>query len=307
MKSILVIINLMLTCVAAVLTSHVAKHSTAATVPTAAATDEGDEADFDLASVTPPERVSRVTQNRSDLMWETNLFHPDRRYIEDIDVAPPDPVTEEEAKEHFELISIAQVAQRSCASIRVIIEDKSRGRRSARTRRSRSSRRKPTPARSAKDNQTQKVYRLNDPVGETGFVLTEIGINYVVIQKNDQEITLTLDKADEGSELRREQYAKSVAEEEKRRESEARKQKAADARERAKEKRNNRKKDAADSKADEKKPAASPAPPPPPPPPPPPATNTPETPSRTDGASRNSTRELRNQYLQRVREGSSSR
>jgi hypothetical protein len=151
----------------------------------------------------------RPDSKKFDNIWETNLFHPARNFEE----SQPNEIKisdEDEVKEHFELISIAQVSSRSCASIRVITENRNPKGASPPGFTNRNNRRRST--REQKPEKDQKVYQLNNSVGETGFVLSEIGIDYVILLKGDQEIKLTLDKSDEASEIRREVAYKTESE-----------------------------------------------------------------------------------------------
>ncbi len=202
MGKFLIIINISLTVAAIVLTRNLINptlpansNSTSTLLDTSVFEQTGMEDETGMG-------LPKLTRQESDILWEKNLFHPERTFeeslIEDLDIKEP-----EQVNEHFELMSIAQVANKSCASIRVIKKARSQRRRA-------NNRRNNRRAKSPKKDTNQKIYMLNDSVGETGFKLTEIGIDYIVIKKGDQELTLRLDKGDESSEKRRQVAKKKI-------------------------------------------------------------------------------------------------
>ncbi len=292
MRRFLIILNLVLSALAVYLTLYLLRPSTRSRGAETTADSQGLVAN--KGGVHPSTDSSNAVMSRrySDVLWMRNLFHPDRSFDENVDevnISTPD-----EVNEHFELISIAQVAKRSCASIRVISDKKRQ-----RNRPTRAQRRGAASQKSNSKNKDQKIYMLNDPVGETGFMLAEIGIGSVVLKRNEQEITLHLDKSDDASEKRREVGLKvaAIAAEKTAAETTA---KVAESK-------------AADSTAKKgvtaKKTEATPHPPPPPPPPP-----TVTKPSGQSNATSASSRKkiLQEEYLKKVaeqqsKEGNSNR
>ena len=215
MRSLLLLVNAILTLVALLLTKHMFNLTS-------------EETDDPTASISNPRLMETINRTRvkrdkdtlkngtlgieeTNLIWKENLFHPERIWIEQVkDIKIKD---EKEAIEHFELVSIAQIGTTSCASIRVITaQNQNRRRRNIRNRRkrtrnSRQSRRR-NGRRSSRKSQVpadnQKIYPLHAPIGETGFKLEQIGIDFVVLGKGEQKIRLSLDKGDEASNSRRE-------------------------------------------------------------------------------------------------------
>ena len=296
MRSLLIILNLALTVAACGLTYNTLRPAPVEPVPIDSLESQDPEVDASSDSEGTAFAVPKISSELSDKIWVNNLFHPDRQFEEivETDIKIED---DAQASEHFELISIAQVHRRSCASLRVITEQKKTTRRRS-TSRSRRNKKKAGPK-----DKDQKVYLLDDPVGKTGYKLTEIGIDFVTLSKKEQEITLRLDKGDEGSEKRREQFAKLEAVKEKKQAAEKRrakvKQKA-----KTKTKGGNDKRSAQAAEAAAKRASRS-APPPPPPPPPAVRENLPSPPVRAQNSdAKERRRQLRNQYLERVREGS---
>ncbi len=261
MGKFLIIINISLTIAAVFLTRNLvnptipADSNSVASLPAAVNSQMSNLADESH------DQISKLSRQESDILWEKNLFHPDRSFeesiIDDLDIKEP-----EQVNEHFELMSIAQVANKSCASIRVIkgANKRRKQRRNTRTNNRRKNAGRRGAKASAKDK-NQKVYMLGDSVGETGFKLNEISIDYVMIKKGDQELTLRLDKSDESSEKRR-QVAKKEVDNKSKKDLAARKKI-----EQAKTK------DKKPPKKIENKDTAKKSIPPPPPPPPPPAFN----------------------------------
>ncbi len=209
MRNILLLSNIILTFLAVILTVVLLRSKPQSTLlPSNEAVEAKDRTMVKRGKDIKSPRLDQDMRQR-DLIWEANLFHPARNFED----SQPNEIKisdEDQVKEHFELISIAQVSDRSCASIRVITENKNPRGTQSRPATNRNSRRRNT--RETKPEKDQKVYQLRDPVGETGFVLNEIGIDYVILIKGDQEIKLSLDKSDEASEQRREVAYKSETE-----------------------------------------------------------------------------------------------
>ncbi len=209
MGKFLIIINISLTIVAALLTNNLVNPTIPVDTNSTSSLPISENSERVGIVDETNDQIPKLGRQESDILWEKNLFHPDRSFeesiLDDLDIKEP-----EQVNEHFELMSIAQVANKSCASIRVI---KGANRQQKRRKNTRTSnRRKNTrrgPSKAAKDK-NQKVYMLGDSVGETGFKLNEISIDYIVIKKGDQELTLRLDKSDESSEKRREVAKKEV-------------------------------------------------------------------------------------------------
>ena len=260
MGKFLIIINITLTIVAVYLTRNLLNPATliepepASKLPVIMQSED--------SNITNPELddpIPKLSRQDTDILWEKNLFHPDRTFeenlLDNLDIKEP-----EQINEHFELMSIAQVSNKSCASIRVIKGAKNQ-RRQRNNRRPNRRRKNTRRGATAKDT-NQKIYMLGESVGETGYKLTEIGIDYIIIKKGDQELTLRLDKSDESSEKRRE-VAKKNVDDKKKKEIAARNQV-----------RTAEKKGQKQSKEEgDKDTAKKSIPPPPPPPPPPPAFN----------------------------------
>ena len=313
MRQILVLTNFVLTILAVLLTVYLLNTNTEANI----SVEEPQLLRPQKPSKKKREEFVRELEpmraREMDVVWERNLFHPDRTYEE---VIPGIEITnEEEVTEHFELISIAQVGAISCASIRVISSKDQRNLRNRRNRRNvrdrRRRRRTPNRSRRAprqqRTDENQKIYKLNDPVGETGFKLTAIEIGSVVLTKDEQEITLNLDKSDEASLERQEEALKT--EEKKAIEVAAAKRRQ---KEEAKEAENEKSKGEEPESEQKETTTAEGVPPPPPPPPPPPRAGLANPPAPTAGQSRRKTRQqLRRQYLDKIRqensEGSDSR
>ena len=267
MRKFLIIANVILTIAGVYLTLRLLNPDTEAKIPVQADSpllnDSRISKNQNKVRLKPP----AISPAQSNILWERNLFHPDREYEEgldqELDIRKP-----EDIAEHFELISIAQVADKSCASIRVLTQKgRKLTRRASRRRASRRRGKSRTKSASTATDKNQKVYMLNDSVGETGFKLSEIGIDFVLLKKNDQELKLSLDKGDEGSEKRRDQAKKD----EDAKIAKARREAALKAKRRRTRKKDDKRKKETKSKTSSADDSDSRLPPPPPPPPPVPA------------------------------------
>ncbi len=260
MKGLLFLANILLTVAAVLLTVHLVKSSSAPTV-----SDEGALAASEFRPPSKRKAARRPNVNRdvrrADVIWEKNLFHPQRVFEEFVEPEKPE-IEEEKVNEVFELVSIARVQDRACASI-IYRQERPKPKRGRRTPARRTAKARKQPPRKARKDENRKVYRLNDPVGETGYILAKINIDAVLLRKGDHDLPLYINKGDEYSKGRREDAFKQLA-------------KAADA---------GKKKTARAGQADKAKAAAKKGAPmrrPPPPPPPPAAAE----PTQPDGGNR---------------------
>lgn len=219
MKPLLFLLNVLLTVLAGYLTVYLLRTgilSVPITPPTPlnAITEK----------VPPAETANKqkpILPQTVKAIWKQNLFHPDRAMIAHAGKSTPPPV--EHPEEHFELVGIARIGDRACASIIVIPPQSVRRRRTTsrtvyrpRTRttiRGRNTHLRPR----TKSGLQARVYRLNAKVGETGYILAEIKIDSVILRRevDSTEITLTMNKDDEASNSRREQALKQVKKDEK--------------------------------------------------------------------------------------------
>ena len=278
MRQILLSVNITLTIFVVIFAFYLMRDQSNANVPSGDILQRsGDKILMEMED--EPAQDEKITKKDSKVVWEKNLFHPNRTYehtVEEVTISDPDKVTE-----HFELISIAQVGPISCASIRVIKNKNQKRSRVNRNRRTRSTSRRRTSTnrnqkakkvQKSKNNENQKIYRLNDPVGETGYELISIDIRCVKLQKNiEPPIELCLDTKDEHSAGRREIALK--AEQERISKATAKKEKE------AKEEKKSKNTDL-DKEKKTKETTDSSLPPPPPPPPLSNLPNFPDFPSR---------------------------
>jgi hypothetical protein len=217
----------------------------------------------------------QVPETASKRMERKNLFHIDRFYDDGTGkVAGGDAGlndTGPKLNEEYELTGTVKIGKGLAAVI--IVRQPQPQRSTVRkynipTRSTRSTTRtpvKPPPRPTSKTAEKGKVYRLNDEVGELGYVLTEIEFDAVVLTKTGAEpLTLTLNRQDETSMGRREAAQKEITAKRKAAEAAAAKTAALAARAKA----------LADSKARSQaktsgtSSATRTVPPPPPPPPP---------------------------------------
>jgi hypothetical protein len=182
---------------------------------------------------------SRLGADELDDLWKNTLFRPERTE----EVADPDAEeTEEKAPDQvqLELIGVGKIGDKPVA----IILEKTPVRRAIRRR----IRRPGAPEVEEEESpaKTQHIYREGAEVGDTGYTVSRIDFNEVLLVRGDEELTLKLEAGDDQSQGRRDRAVASA--------------KAREAEQAAEE--------AKEEKARETAASASPGSPPPPPPPP---------------------------------------
>ncbi|MDP7396601.1 MAG: hypothetical protein QGF67_14000 [Lentisphaeria bacterium] len=162
--------------------------------------------------VLPPRQahaqIPPIDSEQSDISWQRALFHPDRTFEIIAPTTENDSIETPTGFEQYELVGIARVGDTACASIIVHALTGSQSNRSRTQRRLRKNRNAPPSATKAKGRQAKKenraIYSLNETVGETGYVLSEIGTDSVILTMDGKEdIELLLDTADDRSKARR--------------------------------------------------------------------------------------------------------
>jgi len=212
-------------------------------------------------SVRPSDELVKTVMAEIDSLWRETLFNP-RRTEEIAEENEPAGTAKGPDAFDFELIGIGVIGKRAAAVIWVHRRGVSRARTTPRGRTAavRSRQRSSGKEKAGKDG--PRVYKLGDPVEDTGYTVKEIRLNEVVLVRGDETRVLALDRSDEGSTKRSEAAAR---EEEKR--EQARKARLAAASGAGRKPQTTR-----------KKPGAPPPPPPPPPAPVPGAGTTPGAP-----------------------------
>lgn len=193
-----------------------------------------------------------LNSNELDELWEKTLFRPER--TEDV-VTPDDPTAQEEQREQaqMELIGVGKIGDKPVAIILEKAAPRRRVRRLVRGR-PRSGKQEEEDDDDSSSTKTQHIYREGSEVGSTGYTVSSIGFNEVVLVRGDEEMTLRLEAGDDQSQNRRD---KAVASE-----------KAREAKQEAEE-------------TAATKPAGTTSPGQPPPPPPPPPMAAPSVPAPT--------------------------
>jgi hypothetical protein len=285
MKHLLLLSNIVLSIIAVLLTAKLLeqrdKQVSRASKVEPLTEVKADPLEGDYARQEVPEAASKRMERK-------NLFHVDRFYDDGTGTTAAGAAEETGPKlnEEYELtgtvkigkgmaaVIIVRQPQSRMSAVRKIIPTRS-------TSRSRSTPVRPPSKPAPKSAETGKVYRIDDAVGDLGYVLSEITFDAVVLTKEGAEpITLTMDRTDDTSKGRRELAQRAVAEKRKIAEAEAAKQAAAAARAQAAA--------AAKSKTTTKPGTTTPtrSTPPPPPPPPPPISLPGGPGARTSGAPR---------------------
>ena len=208
MKRILLVINLILTIGFLIAFQQAKKFDTTPKD----STDIYRTEDLGGTALRPEPIEIPLTQSGAEQMEKVltnNLFHEDRK----LDPPPEAPPEEgqadpgEAAAEQFELVSILRVGTKAGASI--VFSPKNQPPEEPRSRiRRRTPNRDPGNPRANRSQEGEKnknkgFYMLNDPVGESGYDLKEIGTDSVTLGKSGQEdITVYLDTTDENSTAR---------------------------------------------------------------------------------------------------------
>ncbi|OGV83702.1 MAG: hypothetical protein A3K19_13785 [Lentisphaerae bacterium RIFOXYB12_FULL_65_16] len=151
-----------------------------------------------------------------DVLWRQTLFNPAR--TEDLTKGDAEAVGP--SRIELELIGILQFGDVAAA---IILDKQMKAAPRTRTARVGS---RTVPAGGAEPSpeevKTQHVYKLNDPVGNTGYVVKEIRLDEVVLTRGDEERVLRLQSDDAESVTRR----KVAADDDTKREEEAKKEDA---------------------------------------------------------------------------------
>jgi hypothetical protein len=142
-----------------------------------------------------------VAQAQAQQLVEYDLFRPSRR--DPSKTPPPPPPKPPEAvvvvpEEIFELVGIARIGDQACASIAVQSHTVSRAPQAG------------TPAKTGLPSE-RKLYRLGDKVGETGYVLQDVGIDYALLGKGAKTLELRIDPDSKSSSERRSASATAAA------------------------------------------------------------------------------------------------
>ena len=151
-----------------------------------------------------PTAIRNQPVGDTEILWKNTLFRPDR--TEDIDTqnqAMPEAVT---PVSEMELVGIAIIGNDAAAII--LLQDHNTPQRSLRSK-------LPNSPGAGKDNKdkpapVKHIYRLGQPVGESGFTLKEIRMTEVVLTRGEEERILKLDKGDASSKARNENAAKEA-------------------------------------------------------------------------------------------------
>lgn len=153
-------------------------------------------------------QVPPIDSEQCDISWQRALFHPARTFEIIAPTTGNEPIATPTGFEQYELVGIARVGDTACASIIVHAPTGRKSNRTRTQRRLRKNRNAPPSAPKAKGRQTKKenraIYSLNDTVGETGYTLSEIGTDSVILKMDGKDdIELLLDTADDSSKARR--------------------------------------------------------------------------------------------------------
>lgn len=215
MKGLLLLLDVVMIIVAVQLTSTAWDQLSAAPV------SQQPVADAALTTPAAPTRetmqqIAMVDVDQVEVIWERNLFHPDRAF-ETLAPKTPTKTPDDPGKiqETYELVGVAQVRDIACASIIVHQTEPKRTARARKTKRT-AAKRNSRAEREAKKRikakkKNRKLYKLTADVGDTGYILAEIHIKSVVLRKEGAEdITLTMDKGDERSIARNEESRKTI-------------------------------------------------------------------------------------------------
>ena len=216
MKHLLLLTNLALSIVAVMLTMHLLEEREKGGNGRSSDVKPMGELVADAAEdALPRQEIPREAAKRIE---RKNLFHVDRFYDDGTLTAAGGVGAAEKAgpklKEEYVLTSTIQIGKGLAAIIVVSEAATSRSSIVRRTISSSRSSRPPIPTRptssrsktsSKKKGGRGKVYRLNDPVGELGYVVSEIQFGVAILTKEGAEpITLETDRRDETSMARRE-------------------------------------------------------------------------------------------------------
>ena len=153
-------------------------------------------------------QVPLIDSEQCDISWQRALFHPARTFEIIAPTTGNGPIETPTGFEQYELVGIARVGDTACASIIVHAPTRRQPKRTRTQRRLHKNRNAPPSTPNTKGRQAKKenraIYSLNDIVGETGYVLSEIGIDSVTLKMDGKDdIELLLDTADDRSKARR--------------------------------------------------------------------------------------------------------
>ncbi len=189
------LLNLMLIVVAVIGSVQLSQHRPQSRwhMPKAAAALDSREAELALAPVPLEYTAPSPVLNYLDGLWQQSLFRPER--TEDMEVAEGAVEAVPQGSTDLELIGVGIIGKDAAA---IILIKENPGRR--------------TPGRQ-EDKRTRAagnrhVFRKGAAVGDTGYVLKDISLNRVVLQRGSEERVLQLESSDAAS---AERSAKAVA------------------------------------------------------------------------------------------------
>lgn len=152
--------------------------------------DTRESADTAFLAPAPDVRTVALLKNDRDILWEKTLFNPERTEIVDNTQSDEDDQEERERSAKYgemELIGIGKINKRQAAII-LVRERRRRG-------------------RDATGGGKKNVYRVDDPIQDTGYTLVRIEKAEVEIKKGNESRILALEYGDASKERRAEAAA----------------------------------------------------------------------------------------------------
>lgn len=170
--------------------------------------DESSRSVIVLPSRQANTQMPPIDSEQCEISWQRALFHPARTFEIIAPTTGNEAIAPPTGFEQYELVGIARVGDTACASIVVHAPIGRQANKSRTQRRLRKNRSSSTSSSNSKGRQVKKenraIYSLKDTVGETGYVLSLIGTDSVILKmEGKDDIELLLDTADERSKARR--------------------------------------------------------------------------------------------------------